>query len=386
MDLFGDYHIDRLNKVGEELCGDQVRVLTSDDKIRIVLSDGLGSGVKANILSTLTAEIIIRMMRAEASLPDIFETVVGTLPTCKVRNLAYATSTMIEIDRKTGRFHAYNFDNPAILHFHKGAQVPLAERVETIAGRKISITEGQAETGDFLAALSDGVVFAGPGGILNFDWSLPNIARYIEGIYAFRPTSAKTLVQMTMTHTRELYGGSPSDDASMVGVFLRTSRKAMLFTGPPLDEANDPVIAERLSHFDGERIICGGTSANIVATYLGQIVKNNIVSHQEDIPPMGELAGIDLVTEGILTLNRATELIEKSGGSANNLPADRNGACLLARSLLSADEIVFLVGQKINPYYQNPLLPINFSIRRNLVEKIVAQLRLLNKHISVEFF
>lgn len=386
MNLFGDFHTICLNKDGEELCGDQVRVSFSNEKIRMVLSDGLGSGVKANILSTLTAEIIINMMREEAPLPDIIETIVGTLPTCKVRKMAYATFTVIEIERKTGRSHIYNFDNPAVLYFHNGASVQFPERVENIGGRKIMITECQLEAGDFIAVVSDGVVHAGLGNIMNFGWSLPNVAKFIEGIYKYHPSSARPLVQRTMGHTRELYGDCPGDDASMVGILLRASRKAMVFTGPPLDEANDAILTQRLMAFDGERIICGGTTANIVATCTGQNVVTDMASLREDVPPIGQLDGIDLVTEGILTLNRTSEWIDQSGGNINNLPEDNNGAYLLTKALLNADEIVFLVGQKVNPFYQNPLLPVSISIRKYLIEKIAGQLRQMNKHISVEFY
>lgn len=386
MNLFGETHVVCLNKAGEELCGDQSRIFISDEKIRIVLSDGLGSGVKANILATLTAEIIANMMKEGAALTDILETIVGTLPTCKVRKLAYATFTVVEIDRETGHFQAYNFDNPALLYFHNGTHVQLPQRTESIGNRKIVLTEGQAAPGDFLAVLSDGVVFAGLGNAMNLGWGIPNIAQYIEDLYQYHPSSAKTLVQLTMAHTRELYGNYPGDDASMVGVLLRTGRKIMVFTGPPLDEGNDSRLAERLMSFNGEKIICGGTTANIVAKHIGKEVKTDMSSRRDDIPPIGSLEGVDLVTEGILTLHRVTEWFEQSGDSIASLPADHNGAFLLAQSLLTADEIVFLVGQRINPFYQNPLLPMSISIRKNIIDKIIQQLTQMGKRISVEYF
>lgn len=386
MTFFADIHTVQLNKAGEELCGDQVRAFTGPEKTRVVLSDGLGSGVKANILATLTAEIIIRMLREDAALRDVVETIAATLPACRERGLAYATFSLVELDRGSGQFRIINFDNPPALFFHNGKWQDLAARGEEIGGRKILIQSGRFAPGDFLALISDGVISAGADAALNPAWSLPKIAEFIENLFLYHPSSARSLVQASMARTRELYGDRPADDASMVGLFLRESRRAVVFTGPPLDKSLDDVLASRVATFDGQRIVCGGTTAKIMSFYLGENVETDLSTSREDVPPMGALEGIDLVTEGILTMNRASEWIEKCGGDANRLPADRNGALLLARSLLDADEITFLVGQNVNPYYQNPALPASVSIRRALVERVSGQLTKLNKHVSVEYF
>lgn len=386
MILFGDIHTVQLNRVGEELCGDQVRTFTGPEKTRIVLSDGLGSGVKANILATLTAEIIIRMLREDAALRDVVETIAATLPACKERGLAYATFSVLELERETGRFRTINFDNPPALFFHNGKWQDLPGRVEEISGRKITIQSGRFTQGDFLALITDGVIAASAGATLNQAWSLPKIAEFIENLFVYHPSSARSLVQASMGRTRELYGSSPADDASMVGLFLRESRRAVVFTGPPMNKTLDDVLAERVATFDGQRIVCGGTTAKIMSFYLGENIETDLSTSREDVPPMAALEGIDLVTEGILTMSKALELMEKARGDANRLPADRNGAVLLAQALLGADEITFLVGQNVNPYYQNPALPASVSIRRNLVENICSLLMFYNKHVSVEYF
>lgn len=386
MKAFEDIHRVSLNKAGEELCGDQVRILRSGPKTRLVLSDGLGSGVKANILACLTAEIITRMLEEGASLRDVVETIAGTLPVCKERNLAYSTFTVIELDHELMTFRVYNFDNPPILFFRNRKFFELPYHTETVLGREIQATEGQLEFGDFLALISDGIPHAGLGTTYNFGWGIENIADFIENIFKYHPSSAKTIVQMTSVQTLELYGGKPGDDATMVGVLIRPSRSAIVFTGPPLDMADDQKITERVLSFQGTRIVCGGTTGNIVADHSGQTIQTDISTLEEDIPPIGHLPNIDLLTEGILTMNRASELIEKVKGDPALLPHRNNGAVLLARALMDADEIDFLVGQKVNPFYQNPLLPTSVSIRNNLVQKIAAQLEALNKRVQIEYF
>jgi hypothetical protein len=94
---------------------------------------------------------------------------------------------------------------------------------------------------------------------------------------------------------------------------------------------------------------------------------------------------VDLVTEGIITLSRALELIRAAGGDPMRLPRDRNGAVLLAEEILGADLLYLLVGQRINEFYQSPLLPKSISIRRSLVEELAQYLRSINKEVIVEY-
>lgn len=385
MKYFVDFHHVSLNKAGEELCGDQVRMFRAGSKTRIVLSDGLGSGVKANILASLTSEIMINMLREQASMSDVIETVVGTLPVCKERNMAYATFTLIEIDHDTLHFEIYNFDNPSLLYFSGGKIKPLAQQEMLLSGKKILYSSGQFVRGDFLAALSDGVPYAGLGTTYNLGWGLDRITAFIENIFLFVPSGARSIVDRTMAHTRELYHDKPGDDASMVGLFIRPSQAAMVFTGPPLDESEDGALARRLLDFDGRRIVCGGTTGNIVASVVGVPVETIISTMHEDLPPIGTLPGIHLLTEGILTLSQTLELLEMSHGNPTALPHKRDGAHLLAQELLTSDEITILVGQKVNPFYQNPLLPQSVSIRKNLVEKIAALLEKYHKEVVLEY-
>jgi hypothetical protein len=374
-----------LNKAGEELCGDQIRVLRTDDRTRVVLSDGLGSGVKANILATLTSGIIITMLREDVPLVDVIETVAGTLPVCQVRKLAYATFTIIEVDHHTYDVRVINFDNPPVFYFREGCLSELRNWTETILGRRMIFSEGRLENGDFLAAISDGVWYAGLGQSYNFGWGWENVASYIQTILSRRVRVAQTVVDEVMDHTRKLYGNTPGDDASLVGLLLRGRQSAMVFTGPPLDKAQDVMYARRLLDFPGRRIVCGGTTANIVARQVGREVDVLLASLDDDVPPMGRLPGVHLVTEGILTLNKAIRAIEAAQGDLVNLPDEHNGAILLALELLAADDITFVVGQQVNAFYQNPMLPDSVSIRPNLVRRLVTMLRGLHKHVTVHY-
>lgn len=374
-----------LNHQGEELCGDQVKVLRNSRRTIVVLSDGLGSGVKANILARLTSEIIVKMLGADAPLQDVLETVVGTLPTCKVRKIAYATFAIVDLSHRTGSFKVINFDSPPALFLRQGKLTPLTAIEETVQGKKLTMAENTLARGDFLGLLSDGVLYAGMGATLNFGWGWNEIGSFLERSWMTHSHSAERLVKQVIRKTEMLYQGQIGDDATFVGLLGRRSNRLIVFTGPPVDKAKDESCVARLLEFPGRKIVCGGTTANIVAEHLGETVETDLTTLRDDLPPIGSLPDIDLVTEGILTMAKALQLLRDSKGEERRLPVDRNGAVLLVRELLRADSVVFLAGEMVNPFYQNPLLPKSVSIRRSLLDQITEVLASCHKEVRVEW-
>ncbi len=325
------------------------------------------------------------MLKADASLKDVLETVIGTLPICKVRKVAYATFTIIEIDQYTGDFEVINFDNPPIFYFRGGRPFEIDKRTEQILDRKITISKGTLQRDDFLGAISDGVLYAGLGVVLNFGWGWQNIAKYIENIFSRQPLTARKIVNSVIAETHTLYKANVGDDATFVGLYVREKNSLIIFTGPPLDTTTDYSCVEKVLDFKGRKVVCGGTTSNIVARYLGETLELDISTVRRDIPPMGSLSRIDLLTEGILTISKSLEYLNESKGNVQALPDDVNGAVLLTKELLRADSIFFLVGQKINEFYQNPRLPQNISIRKNLIRELAEVLSKLKKEIKIEY-
>ncbi|OLP17850.1 serine/threonine protein phosphatase [Leptolyngbya sp. 'hensonii'] len=384
-DNFLDIYEASLTKKGEELCGDKVKYLKTDKKVTIVLSDGLGSGVKASILATLTTEILLTMLDADVSLEEVLKTIIATLPICKVRKIAYSTFTIIQVDVETNRFTVINFDNPAPLYFHQGKVVQLETHTEQILDRKISLAHGELHRGDFLCAVSDGVLYAGMGVTLNFGWGWEQIAEYVEGILGQKSHTARTIGRDVLQKTYSLYQGEIGDDATLVGIYVRRRNPLIIFTGPPLDHNRDDLYVEKFLNFKGRKVICGGTTGNIMANYLGESIEIDLSTIRKELPPIGTLSYVDLVTEGILTISKATEYIKNASGDLSRLHFDNNGAYLLAREILKADSVHFLVGQSINEFYQNPLLPKNISIRRSLIEDLVQFLRSRQREVTIEY-
>ena len=385
MDSFLDIHEMSLNKTGEELCGDQVKILHTEEKTIIVLSDGLGSGVKASILSTLTSSIIVTLGRSDVPLDEVIKTVIGTLPIDKYRKVAYATFTIVEITRGSGSFRIVNFDNPRSFYFKAGRQLDLEVQTQQIEGHEIAICNGVLARGDFLALISDGVLYAGLGNVMDFGWGRENIGHFIEGQLIRNGRTAQAVVRGVMNETSALYNGKIGDDATFVGIYARERHSLAIFTGPPLDQEQDERYIDLFMDFKGRKVVCGGTTANMIAAHQQAPLETDISSMRADVPPAGSMPGVDLVTEGIFTMSKCLELMRASGGDPNRLPGDHNGADMLARELLRADTIRMIVGQSINEWYQNPLLPRSISIRRQLVEEIAEYLKTLKKEVRLEF-
>lgn len=383
--LLDVYH-QSINNVGEELCGDQIRMLNFGNKTRIVLCDGLGHGVKANILASLSSEIMINMLREDISLPEVIETVIATLPVDKKLNLAYATSTMIEIDHSDLAYKIYNFDNPPILFFRKQKREQLPFHQISLFDRTIHVSEGKLQRGDLLIAMSDGLLHAGINNVMNYNWDFEHLAEYVEELFCFLPADVRMIVEKTVAHTNHLYDGKPADDASMVGVLVRAKQAVMLFTGPPLNPAEDSILAKRILKFEGTRVVCGGTTGHIVGTQSGNTASTDPDTARLEVPPMGTLPGVDIMTEGIFTLTSVLEWLDATKGNPDLLPGkDNSGAIQVAAALLHADEITLLVGLQVNPTYQSPEIPSSISIRKNLMEKIADRLTDLGKTVTVEF-
>ncbi len=383
MSLFYDVYESSLKKSGEELCGDKVKILKEAGKTLIVLSDGLGSGVKANILATLTTEILMTMLHNEIPLVEIIRTILGTLPTCQVRNLAYATFTVVIIDERNMTFHVMNVDNPPFFHIRKKKLLKHEAQTTVILGKKVTSYEGPLEKGDFLGIMSDGVLYAGLGDALNYGWGLENIAAFLENVFQKPVGCASEAVRAVMDQTERLYGGKLGDDATFVGTLARESSTLHVFTGPPVDRNSQEFYIRQFLNETGRKVICGGTTANLVARSLGRTVETRCPDPSRDVPPPGAIEGIDLVTEGIITLSRTLELIKKDAPRPEHDGKGMNAAVFLAAEMMQADHIRFLVGQSVNPYYQNPLLPKNVSIRTNLVGMIAAELRQYRKSVEI---
>lgn len=302
-DLCTDIGFNSLNKYGEELCGDHVEVVEQgENSMVIVLADGLGSGVKASILSTLTSKIISTMMAADMSIEDCVSTIALTLPVCSVRQVAYSTFTIIHIVDGT-EAEIIQYDNPEVIMLRNGESVDYPTEVVDIAGKKISKSKVHIQEGDIFIALSDGAPHAGIGVTLNLGWQRENIIDYMK-TFCHVGFTAKTLTTMLLQECNKLYGGEPGDDTTVCTVKIRKREPMNLVIGPPSNPNDCGKMMSLFFSKEGKHIVCGGTTSNIAAEFLDKPLRTKLEYHDKDIPPTAEIEGVDLVTEGVITINR----------------------------------------------------------------------------------
>ncbi len=388
-DLCTEIGYKSINHVGEQLCGDHVDVIDTDgDSSVIVLADGLGSGVKASILSTLTSKIISTMISAGLPLEDCVSTIAATLPVCSVRGVAYSTFTLLNIiENKTAEIIQY--DNPKVLLIRNGESIDYPKSEMSIGGKKIIKSVIKLEENDVIVAMSDGCPHAGIGISYNFGWKIDDIAKFMADM-SFAGHTAKTLSTLLVDECNKLYGGKPGDDATAVVVKVRKREPVNILFGPPSNRDDCNRMMALFFSKEGKHIVCGGTTSSIVSKYLGKPIKASLSFFESDVPPIAQIEGVDLVTEGVITVNKVLEYARdyiEDNNSYDKWGYKQDGASQICRLLFEeATDINFYVGRAVNPAHQNPDLPINFNIKMNLVEELSKCLRTMGKRIKVSYF
>lgn len=380
-----------LNKHQEELCGDKVEIIKTADSDILILADGMGSGVKANILATLTSRILGTMLREGAQIESCVETIARTLPVCSVRKVAYATFSILQIFHD-GRAYLAEFDNPSCIFIRGGRIIQYPYEVREIDNKKIHEYNFTVQKNDCFILMSDGVVYAGAGSILDLNgWTWEAVADYALKCTK-KSMSASRLAVMLSQACEELYEEKPGDDTTVAVARVIERKIVNIFTGPPRSKDDDEKLMHDFMHSEGKKVVAGGTSANIAARILGREIITRIDSRNPDVPPMAEIEGIDLVTEGVLTLGGCLKLLKKYVNDEfdaeffDELDAD-NGASRLAKLLIEeCTELNLFVGTAVNEAHQESELNFDLSMRQNLVDQLIRTAEEMGKTVNASYY
>jgi hypothetical protein len=367
---------------------------TDGGRIISVLSDGLGSGVKAGVLATLTATMAARFIAEDIPIRRAAGIIMKTLPVCKVRKISYATFTIVDVE-SSGAVHIIEYDNPPYVLIRGGRplEVPKSEiivkrtkRSGDISGPAVMhYSEFTAMPGDRLLVYSDGVTQSGMGThAMPLGWTSEAAREFALMTVAEDPDiSARDLARRMVVQSTINDAYTAKDDISCGVLYLREPRRLLVITGPSVDRSRDVQMAREFTAFKGRRIIAGGTTATIISRELGLPIHLSMEALDHDVPPPSEMEGADLVTEGIITLGKTAELLERQDHAEDASP---NPASRIVELFLDSDVIDFLVGTKINEAHQDPTMPLELEIRRNVVKRIAALLeeRYLKK-VNVRF-
>ena len=381
-----------LNKFTEILCGDRVEILKTGDSDIMILADGMGSGVKANILSTLTSKILGTMFLNGATLDECVDTIVETLPVCQVRQVAYSTFSILQVYHN-GDAYLVEFDNPGCIFIRDGKLMPIPRNIREIDGKKINEFRFRVKKGDALILMSDGTIHAGVGQLLNFGWLWDDIAAYAVKEYS-KTISAIRLASAICQACDELYMFRPGDDTTVACMRIIDSKPIHMMTGPAKNKEDDErMVADFMSDPAAKTIVCGGTSSTVVSRVLNKPMDVSLDYFDPDIPPIAYIDGVDLVTEGVLTLNRVIKLLRRYVKKESVVEdffeeLDKpNGASMVAKMIIEdCTEIHLYVGRAVNSAYQNPGIPFDLGIRQNMVDQLKAVLEDLGKPVTVTYY
>lgn len=380
-----------LNKHGEELCGDKVEIVKTEDSDIVILADGMGSGVKANILSTLTSKILATMLFEGADIESCVETIARTLPICQERKVAYATFSILQIFHN-GDAYLVEFDNPDCVFIRNKKIVKYPYEVREIENKKIHEYRFQVQKNDCFVLMSDGVIYAGAGEILDLQgWTWENMSEYT--LKCTKETlSASRLAAMLSQACDDLYIQKPGDDTTVAVTRVIERKVVNLFTGPPKSKEDDEKLMYDFMHMEGKKVVSGGTSSNIAARVLHREIITTVDRNHPDVPPMSTIEGLDLVTEGILTMGRSLKLLKQYENDEfdveffDELDAN-NGASRLAKMIIEeCTELNLFVGTAINEAHQESDLTFDLSLRMNLVEQLKNVAEKMGKKVNVKYY
>ena len=362
-----------LHKHNEVVAGDTFLVnRTLDERLVATLADGMGSGVKANVLSQLTACMSQKFMMANVDTIHAAQTIMETLPVCSKRKVSYSTLTSLNISPE-GFVKLLEYDNPDLLWIRDGEFI---EREKSLAHittdhtrNKIYYSELQLEFGDRFVFYSDGVTQAGMGGSkYPLGWREENVKTFIESVLEEQvDISGKDLARRIVEKACAIDEATAKDDITCAVVYFRKAKHTLLLTGPPSKRDKCPYLVESYKKFDGIKIIAGGTTSQIISDGVSEELTVDMSDINAKIPPRARMKSADLVTEGMLTINKVINILEDEDTS--NL-VDTNAAYRMADLLLESDKIYILMGTAINEAHQNPNMPVEMGLRRISINKL----------------
>jgi hypothetical protein len=380
------------NHSEERVCGDVFlsKRIKEEGRFILVLSDGLGHGIKANLLAILTSTLAANFTEERQSINSIADIIENTLPVDEVKQLNYSTFTILEIEGE-GEVSILEFENPKTLVFRGGRMLEpdwtgIVIESERVQGREVLATRFSPQKQDRIVICTDGVIQSGLGSeLFPTGWGQENFEKFVfESIREEHDISAVKLAGRIINKANANDQFFPKDDMSCAVVYFREPRKLMICTGPPLEAESDGEFAGILVAFNGKKIICGATTSDIISREWGkEIIDSGIITDPE-LPPVSHMEGVELITEGILTLSKVNEILK---GYTQSTKLGKGPADEIVKLILDSDEIQFITGTKINEAHQDPNLPVDLELRRTVVHRITRVLEeKFLKEVSMRFY
>lgn len=373
--LFIDVDHSYIPKSGQIVSGDFFlsKKLEGENRIISVLADGLGSGIKASVLATLSSTMALKFISSNMDIRKTSKLIMETLPVCQTRKIGYSTFTIIDCNLN-GETRIIEYDNPAFVLMRKDKVIDVSKqqiKMNLSGGRPINVyfSEFKIQMDDRIVICSDGVTQSGIGTkSLPMGWGDSGLRDYLKYLIKSKPeVSARNLAHSVVCRATSIDSNEAKDDTSCGVLYVRKPRELTIFTGPPFNENNDKELFDKVKNCKGKKIICGGTTSQIIAKNLGLEISLNMEDGTSEVPPTSNMKGFELLTEGTITLSKVVSLLE----FGDNLDTTKSDAAIkLFFLLLNSDIINFVVGLSINKAHQDPSLVNNLDLRKNIIMRI----------------
>lgn len=390
MGIYVDLAWKSLNKYEEELCGDKVEILHTEDSAILILADGMGSGIRANILATLTSKILGTLFVNGIELEEAVETIAKTLPVSPVNDVAYSTFSILQIFNN-GKGYLVEYDNPVCIFLRNKQLMELPYQERMVAGKNIRESHFMVQQGDAYILMSDGTIYCGVGDIMNYGWDRESMAQYARKCVTTTKSAAR-MASLLIDACNDLYGQIPSDDTTIAVARIKEEKIVSILTGPPQNMEDDAAFVADFMKTEGRKIISGGVTGKLAARELGLELQPDHGPLDPEIPPTSCIQGIDLVTEGVITLNKVVKMLREYSSEDvsveffEELDKD-NGASRMARILIEDCTTVYLfVGCGVNDAYKGKNMPFDVSARKNLVQQLEEVLTKMQLKVIVRYY
>ncbi|HEX2396059.1 MAG TPA: SpoIIE family protein phosphatase [Bacteroidales bacterium] len=386
-DFFVEVDYQQKSFEGQRICGDifLFSKVKEENRIVVVLSDGMGHGVKASILATLTATMAVNFTKEHKEPEKTAEIIMKTLPECSDRKMNYSTFTIIDIEQ-SNKVTILEYDNPeCIVLRDRKILKPSDTKTIILNGdanctKKIRVCTFAPLKGDRILFCTDGITQSGLGTPrFPFGWGVDNVGRFaIDMIKQYPQISARNLSGKILNMAYRNDGFQSKDDSTCGIIYFREPRELLICTGPPYNKEDDILLASEIRDFKGKKIVMGATTGDIISRELNLKIEDVFKFEDPELPPINEMEGIDLFTEGILTLNKVEKILKAYNP---NTKLGKGPADEIVKLILESDAIEIIIGTRINIAHQDPHLPVELEIRRTVVNRIAQWLeeKLLKK-------
>lgn len=363
------------------VCGDSVLSFRTTESTVILLADGIGSGIKANIYANMAISRLEKLLESGFSLRHAFSSLVRTMHDSRGTDMPYAVFTVCRI-LNNGEATVLAYEMPEAIFVGRHSATVMKRRNFTLEHEVINETNLFLEPGEGLLMYSDGITLAGIGGLTKMGWNSSEVCRFVNDRMV-AGEKKRRLPKLVHQRAKELWGQPCGDDCTVVGAFCRPGKVVTIFTGPPADKEKDRKTVEDFLARPGLKVVCGATTAQIVAKHLQREVKINVADSSMIAPPGYSIEGIDLVTEGAVTLNQVFNILDADP----TFFEQESSVTRLYDAIIDADRVDFIVGCSENTghadiaFRQQGIMP-----RRKIVELLAQKLaedgRLVNlRHV-----